>query len=395
MVTAVVGARYLRRNRRHVILISLAGLGSAAAVWYARRQYRAITTTLDTERIWGAQNLRAVYFASKRTIDSTLRALLKPGRERISLCEGANPDPLVLLLRSSIDGAEKKEVWERLKVSSIVKLLVSIYYATLVYVILLVQVNLVARYSTSNADAPVQDLPDGSLTLESKQRFLSLARRRLFEERGIEELVRIISEATREVVRPVRLSEKVGPEEIRGLLHRICRSVESRGGLELERECEGSNDLAVLSARWLLTPLQEDPADANAVHLVNESLDICDTLGYDDLVRSCVNSVLDVVGDVMDGHISGLAASAVDGKVAFAPLVAKIANLSRLVLDSGSEEDGACCDDLEDSEDGDGTHDGPFIRALLQVPACDAFGAAVFVSGEREGGSGSGVPTVS
>jgi Peroxin-3 len=386
-VSAASVSGYLRRNTRQIVLISFAGVGAAAAIFYARRQYQAITNTLDRERVRGSDNLRALYLASKSTADTTLRALLRPGRERLLACEGANPDPLVILLRSNINGAEKKDIWERLKVCAIVRLIVSIYYAVLVYVILLVQVNLVARYSTSNVDAPIQDLSNGTLTLESKQQFLAITRRRLFDEGGIDNLVRLVTEATKEIVGPVLLSEKVGPGDVRILLRQICQKLESRDSLSSDTVCDPVDVGDILSAQWLLKPANDVSLDTNVLQLVDESLDVCDALGYSVLVRECVDTLVDTSGALVDGHLWGPSPCMEDKKVAFAPVIAKIANVSRQVLEIDIEVDRQISSELEDTNDGGSSPDGPFVNALIHAPACQAFGAAVFLSGEREGGS--------
>lgn len=405
------GWSYVARNKRRVALFSMASVGAAAALVYARRQYSAMTAAIDAERVSGARSLRAVYAASRRTVESTLRALLGPGRERVFACDASNPDALVARLKAMTDGAEKRETWELLKVTAIVRLVVSVYYIVAVYTVLLLQVNLVARYSTADVDAPIANLEGGRLELESKQRFLSVARRRLFEEGGIEGLVALVEQAAAEVVGPVRLTEKVGPDDVRTLLRRICRRVESRCGLRAGADdgldgpadsvAAQSSDRQVLNASWLLTV----PADGGSAHdggqvcgsnvrlLVDECLDLCDVLDYDALVRTNVDALMDVAGGLVDASLWGVSSADGGGKVAFAPVIAKIANVSKTVLGTAERRRGSERLSLEACAPADvaghGTQmDGPFVDALLQVASCDAFGAAVFLSGERSAASG-------
>lgn len=406
------GLQILKANKRRVAFLAVLGAGAVSAFSYARRQYGVITSALDAERISGARSLRAVYGASRRTVISTLCALLKPGRERIFACEHADADGLVARLKTSVDGKEKKATWEELKVAAIVRLIVSVYYVVEVYLVLLVQVNLVARYSAVDADAPIQMLEGRVLELESKQQFMSLARRKLFEDGGVEELVDAVHQVTREVVGPVKLTERVGPDDVRNILRQICRKVESKCGVGTRgsSQCDSSADpdddnrppvsvisQQILDARWLLTIREEDSrlsaeqdgaADPVVRQLVHEALDVCDVLDYDLLLKTNVDALMDVAGGLVDGYVWGVSGMERGGKVALAPVIAKIANVSKLVL--GSEENAQPVHDLSSDSaraDMSTVACGPFVDALVQSGSCDAFGAAVFLSGERTSGT--------
>jgi Peroxin-3 len=402
---AAVG--YVGRNKRRFALMSAACACTVGAFVYARQQYNAITAALDAERVNGARSLRAVYTASRKTVEFTLRALLRPGRDRVFACDASNPDALVDYLKRVKDDAEKRQTWDQLKVAAIVRLVSSVYYLVEVYLILLVQVNLVARYSTADVDAPIEELARGKLDLEAKQNFLSLARRRLFEQGGIESLVAVVEEATAEIVRPVRLTERVGPDDVRSLLRRICRLVEAKSaatgtasaGVDSATGVDPSrND--VLAARWLLAAgadgvlegmssnSSDSVCDANVAFLVDEGLDLCDVLQYDEVLRTSVDALMDVAGGLVDASLWGVASSEKGGKVAFAPVIARIANVSKLVLHggAGTARNERFSRDLSasgDAIDAECQADGPFVDALLQVASCDSFGAAVFLSGER------------
>lgn len=403
---------YIRRNKQRVALMSTAFACTAGAVVYARQQYNAMTAALDAERVNGARGLRAVYLASRRTVESTLRALLVPGRDRVFACDASNPDALVDFLKTVKDEAEKRQTWDTLKIAAIVRLVSSVYYLVEIYLILLVQVNLVARYSTADVDAPIQELARAKLDLETKQKFLSVARRRLFEDGGIERLVAVVEEATTEVVGPVRLTERVGPDDVRNLLRRICRLVEAKSATAVAGHSElptdgpdaGSGisraDTDVLSARWLLTAStnllcteegsegDDDDLNANVMFLLDECLDLCDVLQHDVALRTSVDALMDVAGGLVDASLWGISSAESGGKVAFAPVIARIANVSKLVLDGGQRalaKKRASREMTVSAEQlcVDRPADGPFVDALLEVSACDAFGAAVFLSGER------------
>jgi hypothetical protein len=383
--------RYARRNSHKVVLVSIVSVSAAAAVLYARRQYVAITEALDAERSHGARSLRAVYGASRRTVDATLRALLRPGRERVFSCRAANPDLLVARLKTELSGAEKKQTWEQLKVAAFVRLVVSVYYVVIVYVVLLVQVNLVARYSTADVDAPIEGLGSGELGLESKQRFLSLARRRLFEDGGIELLTDMVAEATEDVVGPVKLSAKVGADDVRDMLRDVCRLVNSRGGLfnvTSDRDLDAGNreQPLVLTARWLMADGDATAEDESVQLLVNEVMDLCEALGFETLIQSSVDALMDVAGAIVDGYVWDMSGAERGGKVALAPIVAKVANTSHEVLVGDREVSlGATNGELLGLQsESESLADSPFVGALLQLSACQIFGAGVFLSGERD-----------
>lgn len=369
-----------------------------------------MTAALDVERANGARNLRAVYLASSKTVEATLRALLSPGRDRVFACSASNPDALVASLKTLKDESEKRKTWESLKIAAIVRLVASVYYVVEVYLILLVQVNLIARYSTADADAPIDELVEGKLNLETKQKFLSLARQRLFERRGIEQLVEVVEEATNDVAASVKLTKRVGPDDVRSLLRQICRRVEARSGmivgadagsvaLDASSTCDTSDSdpVDVLSARWLLASsasstssaeeldVSGDPCQSSVSFLVEESLDLCDVLQYDEVLRKSVDALMDVAGGLVDASLWGVTSSESGGKVAFAPVIARIANVSKLVLDGGQRAlvGKRLSTQFADADGVEVPECGPFVDALLEVSSCDMFGAAVFLSGER------------
>lgn len=390
--------------------MSAAAACTIGTVLYVRKQYYAMTAVLDSERANGALNLRAIYLASDKTVGATLRALLSPGRDRVFACSASNPDALVASLKTLKDEREKRKTWDSLKIAAIVRLVASVYYLVEVYLILLVQVNLIARYSTADVDAPIDELIEGKLNLETKQQFLSLARQRLFEHRGIEQLVEVVEEATNNVAGSIKLTKRVGPDDVRSLLRQICRRVEARSGIvsdahadSFARNSSSTSDVThlgpedVLSARWLLTNRQisavsseepdlgNDACQSSVLFLVKESLDLCDVLQYNEVLRKSVDALMDVAGGLVDASLWGVSGSEDGGKVAFAPVIARIANVSRLVLDGGQN---AFVGKRLSAQPAD--HDGveipasgPFVDALLEVPSCSMFGASVFLSGER------------
>lgn len=409
---------YLGRRRQRFFFMSAAAACTIGTVLYVRKQYYAMTAALDAERANGARNLRAVYLASNKTVEATLRALLSPGRDRVFACSASNPDALVASLKTLKDESEKRKTWESLKIAAIVRLVASVYYLVEVHLILLVQVNLIARYSTADADAPIDELVEGKLNLETKQEFLSLARQRLFEQRGIEQLVEVVEEATNDVAGSVKLTKRVGPDDVRNLLRQICRRVEARSGMravadadavarDVSASCDATSldPVDVLSAPWLLTSstssassLPDLDASDHAYNscvsfLVKESLDLCDVLEYNEVLRKSVDALMDVAGGLVDASLWGVSSPENGGKVAFAPVIARIANVSKLVLDGGQRPLAGTrlSTQSADSVGLESPASGPFVDALLEVSSCDMFGAAVFLSGERSSNQNSRV----
>lgn len=393
----IAGLSYARRNRRYITLLSVAGIGAATAIIYARRQYQALTSALDEERNRGARSLRSVYRATRRTVESTLRALLIPGRERIFSCTHADSDLLVSRLRSDLVPAQKKEIWHSLQIAVFVRLVSSMYYVVVVYVILLLQVSLVARYSAIDEDAPIESLSGERLCLQSKQLFLSLSRRRLFEENGIENLVQVVRLAVEEVVGPLKLSEKVSKHDLRDILKRICLIVDRRGGIARVDDVRGgtivqlSQELSkpeFLTPEWLLAVPGTGPdhdISEKVTFLVSEALDLCDVLQFGSLIQCSIDSLIDIASDLVDINVGNHPSREADCSIPLASLVPKISNVCQLIF--GPEQQVEPAQELENPSFVLETHDvvdGPFVSALLQAAGCDAFGAGVFLSGEKE-----------
>lgn len=394
---AEAGLNYARRNRRRIAFLSLVGIGVASAFVYGRRQYQALTDALDEERAHGARSLHFVYNATRRTIASTIRALEFAGKERIFSSELANSDELVMRLRGNITSDEKKRAWDALKIASVVRLVSSMYFLVIAHVTLCLQLPLVARYSAMDDTAPTERVLGEQISIEDKQAFLSLARMRLFQESGIEKIIQIVCAATEECVGCIRLSERVDVSFLRDLLKRICKKVNERGGLyhlacsqtaETVQQPYAAGSYGVLSANWLLSfPNVEADSDESLklMFLVNEALDMCDVLRYDLVIQHAVDVLVEVAVNMIGSEVYGVSDEQWSGGVPLASVVAKLSNAcNSLTYSSGSNGSREQPDALSHTADNQHVGDSPFVSALLRIPECDAFSAAVFLSGEKD-----------
>lgn len=389
--------RFLRRNGRRIAVISAAAAATAVAVTYAHRQYAAMNAALARERAAGATGLRARFVANANTVYATLCALLPVVQGRVFACPAADADALVAVLKAGVEGREKKQgVWEALKVAALTRLVSSLYLVAMLHSVLLLQVNLLARYSSADMDAPIEALPAGELGMPTKQRFLALARRRLFCGDGVETVVRKVEAVVRAEAAGLGLKVRLGREDVAALLRRVCDALyielaadaydEDGSGTEKTERAAADN---LFDATWLLSEINDDgtlaepssTGDVNFRALVDESLDMCDFLDFGGLVCESADIALaHALSDINENlwKTNSAEENRTDTR-ALAQLLAHINNASSAVLGTLAPEAPDALGDVTDLASG-----SALIRALGQSEASERFAASVFLSGERE-----------
>mmetsp|Transcript_10660 Transcript_10660/g.32631 ORF Transcript_10660/g.32631 Transcript_10660/m.32631 type:complete len:347 (+) Transcript_10660:62-1102(+) len=331
---------FLRRHRLKLILVM--GGATAIYVYYTLRQkYLVITKTLEEERSDGASRLQDGFAVSLTQAKEVLRNLLPEMKSIIYPL--ADTDKLVLSLKSNQSGVDRKETWERLKITSFLRPIACVYAVALLQLVLITKFNLVGRYMSN--DNSVAELPNGFLLKRTTQSYISLARRTLLGT-CMEDLMRSIERAIEDNIGSTALSRRVsGAELTLNMLH-IRRSVEATSKGTLRR-------LLVDSCRNSDANMENWGDGDNIAALLAEEADILES-----------NDTATVLGEILDHGFEALekliSKELGDEILPLPKALPKISNLSNVILSESS----------------------PVISAMESAPLVTQYGAVVYLSGE-------------
>lgn len=379
--------RFARRNAGKIALFTVAAGSAIAATTYIRRQISAVDESMQQERAEGARRLRAAFIANTNTVKAAFCALLPLAREVLLNTEQINSSAYIERLRSKPkDRAEKQELWEKVKLSSLTHLVSAIYIVALLHSFLLLQMNLLARYTNSSPNAPVQSLPAGQLTGDTSKRFLDLSRARILARGRVDAIVRRVEELVQSNMQDVSLAKRISLSDVEGILTNILGAIEaekSHGDGDDEGNLSAGCDNPLISVHiWLLNDSDgsQDSADGtasvtdrNLEWLVQESLDLCEVLDFQGVVESSTYIVL--------AHALSCLREQLDPNVPQLPYAQFLARFDRVaselfatVNENGDEEN---VSETLSPLQGLG-------RSLSESEDSARFGASVFLSGEKE-----------
>lgn len=377
------GLRFVRRNSGKIALFTVVTGSAVAAATYMRRQMRAVNESIEEERTIGARKLRAVFIANSHTVRSAFRALLPIAKDILSGTDRVNALQYITKLREKpLDRQEKEELWDKVKVASVTHLLSATYIAAVLYSALALQMNLLARYTNSSMEAPVQSLPSGTLSAVTSKTFLDLARKNLLDRKRVDVITKRIEELVKIQVQDTGLSERMGHIDVECLCAGILGTIETDAPMdENEREEETGEKPAednLSSPQHWLFRYEERVSDAagsvardgNYDWLVQESLDLCEILDFSGVVFSNASSVLSyALADFRDEMMRS------EAQLPFAHILPRFDGMVQRVFPGGKQEDENGIPMPSDTE----------LDGILSGGDDSArFAASVFLSGEKE-----------
>lgn len=376
----------MRRNSGKIALFALASGSAIAAATYMRRQMRVVDESLEVERTTGARKLRAVFMANSQTVRSAFRALLPIVKDILSGMDRVNASQYVAKLREKrekpFSRKEKQELWDKVKVASVTHLMSSTYIMAVLYGALALQMNLLARYTNSNLDAPVQALPSGTLSAVTSKNFLDLARKNLLESKRVDFITQRIEEIVKIHVQDTGLAERLSHIDIECLCANILGALEADGLLEENERGSVTDELPAVdnlgsAHHWLFRygdSLSNTPAsisrDANYEWLVQESLDLCEVLDFNGVVFNSASSVLSfALADFRDEM------SNEQKELPFAHILPRFEGMVQRILPAAKDDNENGVPVLVESD----------LEGILSSGEESArFAASVFLSGEKE-----------
>lgn len=381
------GLRFARRNGGKIALFTLATGSAIAAATYMRRQFRAVNESLEVERAEGARKLRAVFIANSQTVRSAFRALLPVARDILAGADRVDSSIYITKLRAKPkDRKEKQELWEKVKLASVTHLVSAVYIAAVLHSILSLQMNLLARYTNSSLDAPVQALPSG-LSAATSKRFLDLARKNLLDRSRVDSIVGRIEQIVKVQAQSIGLTERVGIVDIERLCTNVLIGIETDvPKCDTDEDSDGTGERtkdAPLSSpqQWLFSGDDDDPdtsasvgPDSNYEWLVQESLDLCEILGFSGVVFSNASAVLSyALSDVKEEM------SMSETRLPFAHLLPRLDVMAARIFPKTKTDDDEGKDDI-----GPGLIETDLEVMLSGAEESARFAASVFLSGEKE-----------
>lgn len=388
------GLSFARRNGGKIALFTMAAGSALAATAYMRRQLTAVNASVEHERIEGARRLRAVFVANSQTVKAAFCSLIPLAREVLLASEQVNSASYVEQLRNKPKGrAEKRGLWEEVKVASITHLVSAVYIAALLHSFLLLQMNLLARYTNSNLDAPVQPLPRGALSSATSKRYLDLSRSQILRSEKVKVIVQRIKDLVRSNTQTISLTERIGIEDVECVLANILGTMEAeKSPLENTRSAtdhgDGVKKDPLQSVHiWLLSDCiasganedqQTGDRDLNFEWLVQESMDLCDVLDFQGLVESSMYSALAHALSCLKEDLGPD-----EPELPFAHFLARFDRLGSDILSTSNRN--------SETDDGLGIEIKSLglDQPLSETEDCARFAASVFLSGEKERSDGS------
>lgn len=275
-------AQFLRRNRYRVVLVSAAGLGTAAAAVYVRRQYSAFQAVLAAEREAGAGALRATYVSNSHTTQSALQALLPLLRAAVRDAPGADVDVIVRQLRAPQgDRGAKRPLWMRLQRATFAEVVGVACLMAALQTSLALQLNLLGRYSATPRE--VEPLPSrATLQSHTQDAFLTSVRSRLLAPPSIGAFIDEVPSET------LPLKTRMGKEDVRKVCRTLAKTLLAKRPRVLAPEflfCGAVPDADI------------DNEDADLTALFDESVDLAAALEFDRVVEAAAVHLIDTMLD--------------------------------------------------------------------------------------------------
>ena len=384
------GLSYIRRHAGKIAFITLATTGAVAAASYMRKQVHAVNQSIETERVEGARRLRLVFVKNNKMICSAFRVLLPKIGALLDSSEAVDVhEQLEKLRQKPKNKDEKQKLWNHVKEASITHLIASVYLLSLLYSLLALQMNLLARYAHVNVDAPVQSLPSGSLQTKTSKRFLELTRKNLLNSDQILRLITSIKSIVRTHVSKMNLTAMTSIDDVKDMCRNILQD------LHLDKESTQEESVAAddpLSETmdnslwdWALRDenLNEDEDDANDLDyefLIHEAIDLGEVLDFGELIthNSCIT-----LSYALNCLKQDLELSQKKNPLPFAHLFAHFSDIgSRLLSDPMIEQKDEETTTIIDGELSE------LETRLSEDLHTSRFAACVFLSGEKEGTRG-------
>eukprot|EP00177_Eucheuma_denticulatum_P007662 GFKZ01013941.1.p1 GENE.GFKZ01013941.1~~GFKZ01013941.1.p1 ORF type:complete len:442 (-),score=56.47 GFKZ01013941.1:701-2026(-) len=380
----------LRLSRRHSKKIAFFTLTAGAAValaTYIRSQLAAVNASLENHRIAGARNLRLIFLSNVNAIRLAFRPLMAVAAEVFQLIPMVDSTVYLQPLQRGVvtDRVEKRQLWEGIKVAAVTRLISSVYVVAIVYAVLCLEMNLIARYTSSTTEAPIQGLPAGRLQETTVKTFLERVKARLLAVDCVQHMVAKVEKLVRRDVSQTPLTMRLTLFDVQSLFEKVLAKVGEPESGEIGGSV-GTDDVPkglavqVLQTRVLAGDDSQPEVDCSVARdpnldwLLKESLDLCEILEFDRVVQGNADAVLKCVmswlkADVFDGENSS------EKTVPFATLFARFDALAVRLLREASQ----------DSEDHDSGVGGPGLDKVLAESEYSAqFAASVFLSGEKE-----------
>lgn len=381
------GLRFSRRHSTKIALFTLTAGAAVAFAAYLRSQLAAVNASLESHRIAGARNLRLIFLSNVNAVRLAFRPLMAVSSEVFQQIPMVDSTVYLQPLRTGVvkDRAEKRQLWEGVKVAAVTRLISSVYVVAIVYAVLCLEMNLVARYTNSTTEAPIQGLPAGRLRETTVKTFLEQVKGRLLALDCVQHMVTRVEKLVRRDISRIPLTERLALRDVQYLFVSVLNEVskpecDETGGSD--GTDDGAKGLAVqVLQTWVLvggnSPRDVDFAavtDPNLDWLIKESLDLCEILEFDRVVQANAGVVLNSVmswlkDDVFDGDNSS------EKRVPFAQLFARFDALAVRLLREANQDSGG-------HESGEGS--GGLDKVLAESEHSAQFAASVFLSGEKE-----------
>lgn len=317
---------FVKRHKKKFIFSGFLVGGGLYLYKYAQRIFKEIQDKEAAECLKHAR--RQHHFDSnQRTCNMTVISMLPTLRE--ALITKFDTDAIKEALKSSPEN--KLELWEKLKIISVARIVCVVYGCSIMCLVLRVQLNIIGGYmfldSMLNRNGVTQEM--AVVPKDLQERYLSLIRH--FMDNGLFQMCDVIEEAVEKEMRSVPLKDRLSLHNLHAITCQIRERIES------------SPEISDLQSPTLMLCAYMLPSEVTAVtengdtqskmyqQLVRETRDVLESQDFHDVLHTCVDrgfaKLLDSLADHYSENITDQQQSLHDVGIPMAKLIPVISGL--------------------------------------------------------------------
>ncbi|OWF49669.1 peroxisomal biogenesis factor 3-like [Mizuhopecten yessoensis] len=288
---------FIKRHKKKFVFSGFLVGGGVYLYKYAQRRFKDIQEKEAAECLKHARQQHH-FDSNQRTCNMTVISMLPTLRE--ALIKKFDTDAVKESLKNSPEN--KLELWEKLKVMSLTRIICVLYGCSILCLVLRVQLNIVGGYmfldSMFNRNGMTQNM--AVVPKELQERYLSLIRH--FMDYGLFQLCDVIHEAVEKEIKSVSLKERLSFHNLKAISDQIRERIES------SPEISDLQSPTLMLCTYMLpseshTSMETENAQEKMYQqLVQETRDVLESPDFHAVLHTCLNRGFAKLLDSMADH---------------------------------------------------------------------------------------------
>lgn len=294
---------FIKRHKKKFIFSGFLVGGSVYLFRYAQRKFKEIQEKEAAECLKHARQQHH-FDSNQRTCNMTVISMLPTLRE--ALIKKFDTEAVKESLKNSPEN--KLELWEKLKVISVSRIVCVLYGCSILCLLLRVQLNIVGGYmfldSVFNRNGMT---PNPALVpKELQERYLSLIRH--FMDHGLHQLCDLIHEAVQKEIKSLSLKERLSFHNLKAITDQIRERIESSPEISDLQSPTLMLCTYMLPSEGLSSTETENPEEKMYQQLVRETRDVLESPDFHAVLHTCLNRGFAKLLDSLADHYHAAAA---------------------------------------------------------------------------------------